>query len=300
MSLIKYSTGKLLPLLIPLLVFVCQTHAQPYLEVASAQIYKFSPSGIREGENIRNTSSDWFTASLSIPWKMDSSDILLFSPGFEYRTITEPESQSEFYRTLNFPLTWIHNIRNSKYKFSLTGIYRFNGDTRLKFDNHTDQMGGAFILYRKQSENLTYKAGIYYNREFFGDLWIPFLGIDARISERFYIWALLPRSLMADFMIIPSLHTGIAFRGVQESYRLRRNEVFDYFMPNEGYLRLYFDYYIPKTIFVLSAGAGHTLQRRYYYGNDQHEIETLPDGGFILSAGLSMRIVTDKRFATQR
>jgi hypothetical protein len=194
----------------------------------------------------------------------------------------------------------MHSIKNSRYKFSLTGIYRYNSDAYVKFSKTNDQTGGALIVYRKQSKNLTYKAGIYYNKEFFGNLWIPFLGIDARIGERLFIWALLPRALMADYRLIPSLHTGIAFRGIEESYRIGSNELTNYFRPNEGYLRLYFDFYIPRTMLVATAGVGHTLRRRYIYGNELGEYVTFPKPKFILQGGISMRIVTDKRFATQR
>jgi hypothetical protein len=282
------------------LLISLHSYSQPYLELVSAQFHIFLAGSGDDPVITDKDCSDWFAASISAPWQMDSNNVLLFSPSFEYRSIKESSFSATGYRTLYFPLTWMHAFKNSRYKFSLTGIYRYNSDAYVNFGRDNDQTGGALIIYRKQSENLTYKAGIYYNKEFFGNLWIPFLGLDARIGERIFIWALLPRALMADYTLLSSLHTGIAFRGIEESYRIGTSELTDYFRPNEGYLRLYFDYYIPHTMLVATAGAGHTLRRRYYYGNELKEFETLPKPKFILQGGLSMRIVTDKRFVTRR
>lgn len=274
--------------------------AQPYLDLAATQHISFKNSGITSKKTNANAEGSWDLIWLNIPLKIDSSNMLLLSPEFEYRAVINDENiHDAFYRTAYLPITYIHTFP-SKNRLSLTGIYRYNADTRTSFSNKNDQIGFAGIFYKKQSDRLTWKAGLYFNQEFFNNQWIPFLGIDYHFNNRLMVTCLLPRYLLLDYTFTPSIHGGLWFRGLDESYRSKSDNVSDYYRVTEGYLRAYLDYYIPKTKLVVTAGIGHTLQRKYRYGYAGGVYETFPEGALLFHTGLAMRFITDKNFRTQR
>lgn len=277
------------------------TTAQPFIDIASFQHITLKKSGITNKKTNAIAEGSWDLAMINLPLTIDSSNVLVFSPSFEYRSeLNDTLLNDAFYRTLYFPLTWVHTFHNKKSKLSLTGIYRYNADTRLVFGNNNDQIGIAAIYYHKSSEKLTWKTGLYYNQEFFHDQWIPFLGLDYHITDRLMIYSLLPRYFVADYTLTPSLHTGLWFRGIDESYRYLSNGPKDYFRVTEGYIRTFLDYYIPDTHFVITLAAGHTLQRHYNHKSEGVLYKTFPEGAYMLQAGIAFRFVTDQQFRTQR
>jgi hypothetical protein len=276
-------------------------HAQPFVDIATFQHISLKNSSATNEKTNAIAEGSWDLAMLNIPWRIDSSNLLVVSPGFEYRSVINDETISDaFYRTGYLPVTYVRTFKNRKNRLSLTGIYRFNADTRLKFGSNNDQVGVLALFYHQRSARLTYKAGLYYNQEFFNDQWIPFIGVDYHISKRLMLFSMLPRYLILDYTVAPALHCGFWFRGIDESYRYLTNGPKDYFRVTEGYLRCYADYYIPNTLFVATLAAGHTLQRRYNYGVDSDVYETFPEGTFMLQAGIALRFVTDPLFKTQR
>jgi hypothetical protein len=274
---------------------------QPFVDIANFQhiALKQSPESVAKKNTVAEGS--WDLALLNIPLKIDSSNLLVISPGFEYRSVINDETNPDaFYRTAYLPVTYVRTFKDRKSKLSLTGIYRFNADTRLKFGSNNDQAGALALFYHQHSAKLTYKAGLYYNQEFFKDQWTPFLGVDYHINDRLMLFCLLPRYLMLDYTLIPSLHSGFWFRGIDESYRYRTNGPNDYFRVTEGYLRWYIDYYIPNTLLVASMALGHTAQRNYSYEIDGEIYKTFPEGTFMFQAGIALRFVVDPLFKTQR
>jgi hypothetical protein len=286
-----------------ILISVCCSHlqAQPFVDIATFQHITLKNSSATSNKTNAVAEGSWDFAASNIPWKIDSSNLLVVSPSFEYRSVVNDVTISDaFYRTAYLPVTYVRTFKNRKNRLSLTGIYRFNADTRLKFGSNNDQAGALALFYHQHSARLTYKVGIYYNQEFFRDQWIPFLGVDYHINDRLMLFCLLPRYLILDYTLIPSLHSGFWFRGIDESYRYRTNGPNDYFRVTEGYLRWYIDYYIPNTLLVASMALGHTAQRNYSYEIDGEIYKTFPEGTLMFQAGIALRFVVDPLFKTQR
>lgn len=296
----------LLPMLSRFLIFILisvagNCAAQPFVDIATFQHISLENSGASGKKTNATTEGSWDLAMLNLPFKIDSTHLLVFSPGYEYRSeINDEQLPDAYYHTLYFPLTYLHTFKGSKNQASLTGIYRYNTDTRNDFGSKNDQYGILGIFYHRQNENLSYKMGLYVNEEFFHTQYIPFVGIDYHISKRLTLFSLLPRYLVLDYTLSPALHTGFWYRGIDESYRLLTNVKGDYYRVKEIYLRAYADYYIPHTRLVFTLAAGHTVSRQYSYREAGTIYKIYPEGAFVLQAGLAFRFVTDPLFRTQR
>jgi hypothetical protein len=95
---------------------------------------------------------------------------------------------------------------------------------------------------------------LYYNKEFFGNFFIPLFGIDWKVTDRFLIYGTLPNSMKFSYALAPSkISAGVAFRSLTRSYR--GEDVNTFVRYNELQLKGFLDFYVtPKNVVFLEAG----------------------------------------------
>ena len=148
----------------------------------------------------------------------------------------------------------------------------------------------AVIATRIMSSKLSLKGGVYYNKEFFGNNFLPLLGCDWKANDRLNIFGLLPNNLFVDYKISNKFHSGFIYKGITSSFRLKESNDYDYVLPEEGQLKLFVDYYITKNI-VLNFEGGHTVARNYGFGFlNEKAVPADFNDGYILKAGLYYRM----------
>lgn len=300
-------------------LFSISARCQPYLNIANFQFGKYEPSMVYKGSNDWETTTDYIDFNINLPIRFNAKKLLLISPRWMQKSyfsespiiqnITNSTSvmvdgTSTFnstYNTLMFPVSWIQTLKDTTKKIVISGIYRFNYEKRLNPSGSNDQIGGAIIYSKKYSKKFGWQAGLYYNRETFGDLFLPLVGVDWHPTDRLFCWVLLPQYAVIDYMIVPTFHVGFGVRGIQESYTEIGQQ--NYFSFSEGHLRLYADYYIPKTSFVLTLEVGNTVAREFtFFNNDlknNSETKINPTESIFSRVGIAYRIVTDKAFKTK-
>lgn len=128
--------------------------------------------------------------------------------------------------------------------------------------NHDWQMGGAMIHTWNFRKNLKLKAGLYYNREFFGNYFMPLVGFDWKATEYTRIWGLLPGSMNVAYRPWKQAAVGIQYRSVTASFR--SEDADDAMYVREGntfwsdqHLSVKGDFYLTQNL-VAYAGAGMT------------------------------------------
>jgi hypothetical protein len=260
----NYHMKKFSHILLPFIFLGAQATAQPYLD-AGQLFYSTSPGNPGQPEKFEH-----FRAQANLPkvFKKDSS-IFLFNPVWDQRWVRESEQSASL--QVRGLITWFNYIRNlgPKWQLQLSAIPRWMGESSNQFSDGF-QMGGAFLFTRKIRPGLKYQFGLYYNKELFGNFFMPLLGIDWKINDRMNLFGILPGYLTYEHHVHKKISWGAAFRTFTSSYKLTPGNIpslDDYLRVQDNQLGIYTDFYIAPKV-VLNVEAGHTIMRRIATGKE--------------------------------
>jgi Domain of unknown function (DUF6268) len=252
---------------------IISVKAQPYLDLGQA-MYSTSPGGDPKTFN-------HFRAQFNIPLVMKDSGVFDFNPIWEERW-TRISGQSEQYHLRGF-ITWLTYSRNlsSKWSGMLAFVPRWNGEPDIQFSKGF-QPGGAMLMTYTKRPGLQFKFGMYYNREFWGNFFIPLLGLDWTISKKQRLFGVLPGYFTYENRISKRISLGGNFRTFTNSYKISNTPAAeppaDFIRVDDNQLGAYADVYLlPKL--VLNAEAGYSILRKLRSGYGH----TSSDGYNILS-----------------
>ncbi len=164
------------------------------------------------------------------------------------------DSFSAAFSSMTLPIGMQVQLKNPKVKFTGLIIPKIAGaDLGAAFSN-VFQIGAYSLFTVTESEKFRYKFGLYYNREFFGNFFVPLVGIDWKVSDRLTIYGTLPNSMKFSYAVAPSrVITGIAFRSLTRSFR--GEDVNTFVRYNELQLKTFVDFYItPKNVVFVEGG----------------------------------------------
>lgn len=239
--------------------FSYKTIAQPYLDIASLK-YSNSPNAGLINQNKNDVYIRYYGIGTNLPVQFNNKrDAVIFSPFFEAWSSKINNNNRQNYYSVALPVSLSKTIPYTKWAVLLTGIVRMNDSSIGKKTRM--QVGGAFILSNKRSENLTWKLGIYINNELFGVFVMPLAGIDCRIDQRNSLFGVLPGNLTYEHKISDHFYWGANFRAITNSY----GNTAGYWRVDENQLGLYLDTYFNKNL-VLNIEAGHSLFRKIRTG----------------------------------
>jgi hypothetical protein len=258
-----------------LLVFIfSNSFAQPYIDLATLR-YVNSPANtgiINQNEPPLKLEHSVAGINLPIPLNKDKSAILLILPYLEQWQIGMDSGVLKL-NGFGFPVGLSKKLNHF---WGITAIlfYRINKEKDLP-DNSgtTQQLGGAFIFNYSPNERLTYKFGIYYNREFFGNFIVPLLGIDWRPDKLNAVFGTLPGAITWERKLNNHFYFGANFRAITNSYRTAISDpcysgdcsIKGYTRIDENQIGMYADVYFGKH-FVLNGEIGHSLFRKIRNG----------------------------------
>jgi hypothetical protein len=221
------------------------TQAQYFVDVFSfnRQAYNI-PSGAQ--------TSDLFVNAF-IPKVLKSGNTIFVRAHYEKLSM-QRDSLSAEYSSITLPLGMQVQLKNPKVKFTGLVIPKISGADFGNSMSESFQLGIYSLLTVTESEKFRYKFGLYYNKEFFGNFFIPLFGIDWKVTDRFLIYGTLPNSMKFSYALAPSkINTGIAFRSLTRSYRAENVNTFVRY--NELQLKSFLDFYVtPKNVVFLEAG----------------------------------------------
>lgn len=248
------------------------TTAQPYLDIAST-MFTYSPDRLQRWEG-----------GLSLPLPIgQGNDKLVVSPFWEewkanLSEHTAPDLPGRVDRLtgLVLPLTWVHELRNDHWKVVLTGIVRRHHINT--FERGEFQYGGALIATYGRKPSLTWKVGVYANRDAFGLFVLPLLGLDWRIDAKHNVWGMLPGTFHYEHKIFKHFHWGIAFKAFTNSYGLRTG---DFERMDENQLGAFGDLYMFKQIIAVRFEVGHTVLSQYQGGRLDDRYAALGEGNYV-------------------
>jgi Domain of unknown function (DUF6268) len=231
--------------------------SQPYLDIANIS-YAISPNGSIAGNGAKTYSLVNSIAAVNIPVELKKrGGVFLASPFFEQWQTFFPQNPSTEarYSSIGLPLTFIHTF-SQQWRILCSITPRVNYESLA--GKNIWQVGGAILVTRQVSPKLALKAGLFYNREFFGNFFVPLAGIEWKVNQRNKLFGVLPNSLTYEHKASIRFYYGAMFHAITNSYRI----------PNDGYVRIddnrlgfFADAYVAKNI-VLSVETGYSVLRR--------------------------------------
>jgi hypothetical protein len=185
--------------------------------------------------------------------------VVTVSPYYENWHINSYDSLNFNLKGLGFPIT-INKQFNEKWGFGTTLFFRKNTDDLGT--NYSTQIGVLTTVNYVVNERLKIKPGLYYNKEFWGNFFLPIVGIEYYPNENLKIWGNIPATLFVEKKIRKNWYLSFLVRGVNNSYTLTEKE---YLYINETQVGLVSDWYMFKN-FVVALEAGHSLFRNIRTG----------------------------------
>jgi len=284
--------------------------AQPFVDLLHLRNNFYAKASYMDDPNASVTQRESY-CSLFLPLKQKNGDV--FFLGFdcieqEFRY----EGDTTYTKYLNseaLPLGWVHGWKNKKWRTSFILVPRL-GRNIASYTTSDFQLGGVVLMTYVKSKQLKYKFGVYYNREFYGNSFLPLLGIDWKIDDRTYIYGVLPGSLNREYKMGKRFYTGLAYKNVTATFRLNHGP--EEFYVREGHtflgdnhLSLFLQCYPLKNLMIYGA-AGMTVFRRFQlYDGDHNQLIyrqeaqrafNYPNDKGFLQLGAAFRIRMDKDY----
>lgn len=178
------------------------------------------------------------------------------------------DSMAAIYSSVTLPIGIQVQLKNPKVKFTGLIIPKIAGqDLGAEFSD-VIQIGAYSLFTVTESEKFRYKFGLYYNRELFGNFFVPLVGVDWKVSDRFSIYGTLPNSMKFSYALAPSkINAGLAFRSMTRSFRGEDLNTFVRY--NELQVKAFMDFYItPKNVVFVEGGYFFGKTPLLYSNND--------------------------------
>jgi len=268
-------------------------YAQPYLDIVKLN-YNYSPlKGLNEKPSPLR--SNFFTADVTVPIELKrGGDAFIINPFFTNNT--GEVSTNDFHVTSKALLVgFLKKDIFPGWNLLSSFIARRNTETGIKSKDDW-QYGGVILATWKKNQDVSFKFGLYYNKEFFGNYFIPLVGLDWRIDAKNNLFGVLPGYMTFEHRVTSRFYYGVAFRALTNSYREEAVDPlpggYNYLRIDDNPLGIYADTYLSKKI-VLSAEAGYTILRRYRYGFKDENVHTKTDyknDNFYFKASLAYRL----------
>jgi hypothetical protein len=263
-----------------LLASLCNpTWAQPYFDVAGVQYWQ-SPASYHAD----SVGEGYIAASFSAPIKLGRRSTLVAGASYDSRELLGASWQKKRLSALTVPITYVIQSSDSSKSLSVSCINRLGYVGSFSSDD-TWQLGGAVIGGKRLSPKLFLRAGAYVNQEFFGFYFLPLVGCDWRISERWRLFGLMPSNMRLQHRLNERVNVGMSFRSFSNSFR----------KPSGGYVKVFdnhlFAYCDAKLAskLVLVMEAGYSDLRRVSDREPAFEFYTESPGP-IFKVGLFYRV----------
>jgi Domain of unknown function (DUF6268) len=274
--------------------------SQPYVDIATFNYQHFSaPYSINSG--LRNTTTI-YNLNLFFPKEFKNGNALLFRLNNELivTQINSNSTSSSSISSITALLGYQFTSKSKKWKTILMAIPKLASDFEDPISTTDWQIGGLLLGNYKANDKLKIKAGLYYNREAFGDFFVPLLGIDWKATDRLNFYGTLPNNYKIEYAVVKNkFFTGLNFKSQIRSFQLAQKQNNDYVRFDETVLKLFADYFLYKKVLVFSE-IGYSLGKSpLQYSTVTNELTTLnsiysPSNKYpVFNIGIAYRIRTD-------
>ena len=288
-----------LSFLVTILIPFSQASAQPFVDIASFNYQNFTGTNNINPGTTNNTKD--YSFSIFLPKEFKSGNALLFRiNGESIHSSTSPRiTQATSVSSISVALGYQWLSQSKKWKSVLMGIPKVASDFQSSIGNQDFQYGMLFTQNYRWNSNLQIKAGLYYNKEAFGNFFVPLVGVDWKASDRWQLFGLLPTNYKIEYAIAKKKwYTGVNFKAFTRSFQLSQEQNKDYIRFDEVVLKGFIEYYYNDNM-MMYAEIGQSLGTSVLqYKGDSQDLSYsnpnyIPIGNYVpFSIGLAYRIRT--------
>jgi hypothetical protein len=242
-----------------LLLLFLRGVSQPYIDIVNTSDQSLQ-SRYKDVLNNKNTSTNYFL-NLTVPLILDSQNIFIIR--FYGENLQSTIKNDQYTQTNNLysallPIGLQHETKNKKWKLMGLIMPKLSSDFKDKVSSYDFQLGAYGLATYTINKKLKIKAGLFYNKEFFGNFFVPLFSIDWDATDRLKLYGVLPTTYRIEYAVVKQkLYAGLAFKSYTRSYRLS-DANHDYIKNAELQAKGFLDLYIKKK-FVLFAEFGRTI-----------------------------------------
>lgn len=189
--------------------------------------------------------------NIFLPVKFGKGHVFLLRINTEQLTISRDASSKINYSlySLSMPIGLQLQSKNEKWKFAGIVIPKLNSDFKDNLD-YDAQLGAMGLVTRVFNPKLQVRLGAYYNKEFFGDFFLPLVGLDWKVSKAFRMYGTLPSNYRFEWMVWKKMYAGIGYRAFQRSYRLQAKYDDDFVRARETQLKVFLEGFVVGKILI--------------------------------------------------
>ncbi len=266
--------------------------SQPYTDIVNINYQHFSLNQKNNPDLINST--DNYSFNLFFPKEFNNGNVFLVRFNFEMIQSKTNENVSNL-SSFSLPIGFQWISKSKKWKTIVMGIPKIASNFEQKMSSNDIQYGGLFLENYLPNDKLKFKAGLYYNKEAFGNFFVPLLGVDWKASDRLNFFGILPTNYKIEYNLVEKkLYTGINFKAATRSFNLSNTN--EYVRFDEMILKVFTDYLVYKDI-VLSAELGYSLGKNpLIYNFDSNSlvlnnpVYTRVDNYLVFNFGIAYRI----------
>lgn len=238
--------------------------AQPFVDVLNVQYQTYRAVDYDASNDKLVTHQS--QGNIFLPIELKNKNVAIVGGGYNrYQLDLESNSESKSLYALSLNLGGIKQWQTGKWSLLLMAIPKIGSDA-ISISDKRFQMGGVVMVNLKKSDYVKWKAGLYYNHEFFGNLFVPLVGIDWKANDKLNIYGVIPNSMNLEYCLTNDLYVGYTFRSIMGTYRLSEDNQQYYVRDGHriwGHIqnKLFVNAYPVKNI-VVFLEAGFTFARR--------------------------------------
>ncbi len=252
--------------------------SQPFVDLASFNIQS-SKAAYKSNSSWENKTLN-YTINLFYPKELKNKDVLLFRMNAE-------KIQSEIYIpdtkttttsivssvTLAIGYQWISESK--KWKTTFLAIPKIASDFKEPISKNDWQYGVFFLENYTINKKLKLKTGLYYNKEAFGNFFVPLLGLDWKANDRLNLYGTLPGNYQIEYALAKdNCFTGLSFKTFTRSFQLSSQQKSNYVRYDEMLLKAFIEKYVYKK-FLLFAEVGYSFGKSpLQYTSETNELNT--------------------------
>lgn len=216
--------------------------------------------------------------------------------------ISPDSSYSSRLSGISLPVGMKLVTKNKKWETIFLAVPKIASDFKDEIDEYDFQYGGIFLQHFVPNNKLKIKAGLYYNREAFGNFYVPLVGVDWKVNDRLNLYGILPTNYKVEFNIIKDkFYAGLNLKYFTRSFRLSEANQYDYVRYNEAQVKLFMDcFVVPRVLVFAEVGYSigeNPLQHKYNTNNDDityvNPVYTPVKNYPIISVGIAYRVRLD-------
>jgi hypothetical protein len=275
--------------------------SQPFVDILNIR-YQTFPS-VDYTDDGKRMAIDQLTANLNVPLPLKNKDIVITGGTYDQMMFSNNEGLEENLYAFNLQLGYIKAWKDSKWQTLFLLLPKFSSDN-LTMTRDTYQQGGVVLFTCTKRPNLKYKAGLYYNREFFGNFFMPLAGLEWTPNPKLNIYGVLPGSMNIEYQLKKSFYVGAAYQSFTSSYRLHDQAVKSFVRNGDRFwghnqLRTFINVHALKNL-VLYSEVGYTFFRKFEVYETrtkklQHPLFSKTRDGVLFNAGMAFRIRLEEK-----